>query len=331
MPEVSSSAEALILDTLAGMTIFFYGPNTYELKRQVQQMAEAYVKKAGSGFGLERVDGLSVKPHELSSILQASPFLANSRLVIVDGLALNKAMTDKLAKLMESVPSTTVAVFVDREVDQRTSVFKQLAKADKVVKFDPLSGPKLLAWVRSEIEKLGGSVEPAVVRELVDVAGEDQWRLGGEVNKLVNYDSTVTVKNVRAMVTSSVDQSIFDLVEAMTAGRTAAALAGFRTLLEQRQSEIYVLTMVQWQLRNLLLAKIAPPQMSPSELAKAAGMSPYVAGKMASAQGRMSEKSLRLAYGCAADCEFDIKSGRLKAEVAVEQLIYAVATGVSAR
>lgn len=294
-------------------------------------MVEAYVKKAGSDFGLERVDGTSVKPHELAGILQASPFLANSRLVIVDGLALNKAISDKLAKLMENVPSSTVAVFVDREVDQRTIVFKQLAKADKVVKFDPLSGSKLQSWVRSQIEKLGGSAEPAAVRELVDVAGEDQWRLEGEINKLVNYDGAVTVKNVRGLVASSVEQSIFDLVEAMTAGRTAAAMAGFRTLTQQRQSEIYILTMVQWQLRNLLLAKTAPPQMSPQELAKVAGMSPYVAGKMAAAQGRMSEKSLRQAYIGAADCEFDIKSGRLKTEVAVEQLIYAVATGAGTR
>lgn len=297
----------------------------------MQQMIEAYVKKAGSDFGLERVDGSTVKSHDLSGVLQASPFLANSRLVIVDGLAINKAISDKLAKLMEGVPTTTVAVFVDREVDQRTSVFKQLSKADRVVKFEPLSGSKLVTWARAEIEKLGGSAEPAAVRELVDVVGEDQWRLASEINKLVNYDTTVTVKTVRALVASSVDQSIFDLVEAMAAGRTAAALEGFRILIQQRQSEIYILTMVQWQLRNLLLAKAAPPQMSPQELAKAAGMSPYVAGKMASAQGRIGEKSLRVAFAAAADCEFDIKSGRIKAEVAVEQLIYSVATGAAVR
>ena len=306
------------------MTIFFYGPNTYELRRQVQQMVETYVKKAGSDFGLERVDGANVRAQELVGALQASPFLANSRLVIVEGLALNKAISDKLDGILTAVPKTTVAVFVDREVDQRTSVFKQLVKADKVVKFEPLTGSKLLAWVRAEVERLGGTAEPAVLRELVELAGEDQWRLSGEINKLVNYAPIVTVKTVRAMVAPTVEQSIFELVEAMTAGRTAAALAGFRVLVERKESEIYVLTMVQWQLRNLLLAKTAPAEMSPPELARATGMSPYVAGKMAAAQSRMNEAALKAAYAAAADCEFDIKSGRLKAEAAVEQLIYRV-------
>jgi DNA polymerase-3 subunit delta len=311
------------------MTLFFYGPNTYEMKHQIQQMIDAYLQKAGSDFGLERLDGATAKINELTGALQASPFLANSRLVIIEGLALNKSVGDKLAGLMASVPASTVAVFADREVDMRTVVFKQLSKADKVMKFEPLTGPKLQSWVKSEIQTLGGTAENAAIRELIDVAGEDQWRLGGEINKLVNYDPTITVKMVRELVASSVEQSIFEMVEAMTAGRAGDALAGFRSLLELRQSEIYVLTMVQWQLRNLLLAKSAPQSMTPQELAKAAGMSPYVAGKMMSAQGKLNEATLKTAYAMAADCEYDIKSGRIKGEVAVEQLIYRVASSTA--
>jgi DNA polymerase-3 subunit delta len=174
------------------------------------------------------------------------------------------------------------------------------------------------------VEALGGTAEPAVLRELVEAAGEDQWRLSGEINKLVNFDTQVTSQSIRELVMPSVEQSIFELVEAMADGKTGAALAGYRRLLGRRESEIYILTMIQWQLRNLLLAKTAPPTMSPAELAKVVGMSPYVAGKMAAAQGRMSLPALRKAYVAAADCEYDIKSGRVKAEMAVEQLLYAV-------
>lgn len=308
------------------MTIFFYGPNTYALRQQLAQMVAAYRAKAGSDFGLERVDGAAVKAQELAGALQATPFLATSRLVIVEGVAGNKPVAEKLPKVLERVPATTVAVFVEREVDQRTVAFKTLNKADKVVKFEPLIGPKLLAWVRAEVQRLGGNMEPAVMRELVDLVGEDQWRLAGEIGKLVNYAPEVTSEMVRELVVPSVERSIFDLVEAMTAGRVAAALSYYHALLKQKESEIYVLTMVQWQLRNLLLAKAAPASMSPAELAKAAGMSPYVAGKMMAVQGGLSESGLKEAYKAAADCEYDIKSGRLRAEVAVEQLIYRVAT-----
>jgi len=307
------------------MTIFFYGPNTYELRRQLQEMMATYVKKAGSDFGLERIDGTAVKAHELTATFQAAPFLANSRLVIVEGLAQNKGLGEKIAGIMSQVPASTVVVFADGQVDQRTSIFKQLTKADKVVKFEPLTGPKLLGWVRAEVERLGGTAEPAVLRELVEICGEDQWRMAGEINKLVNYSTVVTSEMIRTLVVPSVDQSIFELVEAMTAGRADVALAGYHRLLDLKESEIYILTMVQWQLRNLLLAKTAPAAMSPQELAKATGMSPYVAAKMAAAQSRTDEEALKRAYVAAADCEYDIKTGRFKAEPAVERLIYDVA------
>lgn len=305
------------------MTIFFYGPNTYALREQLHHMMDAYRAKAGSDFGLERIDGATLKARDLAATLQASPFLASSRLVIIEGAAANKGMADKLADVMAKVPPSTVAVFVEREVDQRTTAFRSLGKADKVMKFEPLAGPRMLSWVKGQIEKLGGKAESSAIRELVDVAGDDQWRLSGEINKLVNYDAQITVETVRALVTPSVERSIFEMVEAMAAGRAAAALSGYHALLKQKESEIYVLTMVQWQLRNLLLAKTAP-NMPPNELAKAAGMSPYVAGKMMAAQSATSEDSLKRAYAAAADTEYDIKSGRVKAEAAVEQLIYRV-------
>ncbi len=114
-------------------------------------------------------------------------------------------------------------------------------------------------------------------------------------------------------------------------GTPVNAVYGFcnmlmRALLDHKESEMYVLTMIQWQLRNLLLAKVAPAGMSPAELAKASGMSPYVAGRMMSAQGSMDERLLAVAYRAAATCEIDIKTGRLKAEVAVEQLIYSASS-----
>src|SRR6516225_8912730 len=102
------------------MTLFFYGTNAYALRQQLQQMVVAYRKKAGSDYGLERIDGAAVKPRDLWAALQASPFLANSRLLIVEGVAGNKLVAEKLGDMLGKVPATTVVVFVEREVDRRT-------------------------------------------------------------------------------------------------------------------------------------------------------------------------------------------------------------------
>ncbi len=307
------------------MTIFLYGPNTYALRQHVASMIVAYCNKTGSNFGLDRIDGATAKPRELVATLQASPFLSSSRLVIVEGLSHNRAAGEKLANALATVPESTVAVFVEPNVDQRTALFKLLSGADKVMKFEELQPPQLLSWCQQEIKKHGGTADRAAINELIGMAGGDQWRLSGEIGKLVNYDSIITTETVRKLVAPSLDQSIFDLTEAMTSGRADVALAAYRKLLAARESELYILTMIQWQLRNLLLAKTAPG-LTAAELAKTAGISPYVATKALAAHKRYDETMLRADYLAAANCEEAIKSGKLKAEPAVEQLIFKVAT-----
>ncbi len=306
------------------MIFFFYGPNAYARNEQLNQMIAQYTKKTGSDIGLERIGGSGVKLETLRADITAVPFLTTSRLVIVEDVASNKAVSPKLAELMAMVPSSTVVVIVEREIDQRTIAFKELKKADKVMKFEPLARPQLVNWIKREVDAVGTSIDSPAVNALIEACGDDQWRLSQEINKLANYDSTISVKSVREMVTPSVEQSIFELVEAMTAGRGDTAIAGYHRLLQMKESELGVLAMIQWQLRNLLLAKTAPG-MTAGELAKATGMSPYVAGKMQTAQRRISQERLVAAFKQAADCEYDIKSGRIKGEVGVEQLIYRVA------
>lgn len=314
-------------ETAAGesVTIFFYGPNSYAMRQQLSEMCGAYLKRAGSDFGLVRLDGASSNLQDLAAALRASPFLATSRLVVVEGLAGNKALAGHVQDLLAMVPKTTVAVFVEPQVDQRTASYKAMSKADKVVKFDVVSGVALATWVRAEVSRLGGTITPAGVRELLDLAGTDQWRVSEEINKLVNYSEDVTEETVRLLVSPNVERSIFKLVEAMTAGRYESAIGDYHGLLRQRENVMMILTMIQWHLRNLLYAKSAPASMPPAELAKTAGMSPYVAEKSLDAQGSLSADIIKDSYRAAADCEFDIKTGRVPDELAVERLIFAVA------
>jgi DNA polymerase III delta subunit len=317
-------------ENCARMTLFFYGPNAYAMRDQLSKMTLEYVKRTGSDFGLERIDGGSVKPRELLASLQAIPFLANSRLVVVENISLNKSGI-KIDDLLAFIPSSTVAIFVETQIDRRTAAYKELSAADRAVEFKAISGPTLSAWIIAEVKRLGGSIERAAAIQLVELIGEDQWRLAEELNKLVNFGLKVTTQAVHELVVAGVEQSIFDLVDAMAAGQTANALNAYRKLLDKRENEIYILTMVQWQLRNLLWGVTAPTELTQAELAKAAGLSPFVAGKVLGARKRYSAGRIEAAYILASEAEFDIKSGRTKAETAVEQLIYRVAVSVSAK
>lgn len=307
------------------MVFFFYGPNSYTARRKLHEMIDTYIEKTGSDMGLERLDGAIISFSALETALMAVPFLASSRLVIIEGLGANKTVADKIGELIKSTPESTVAVFFETEVDQRTSYFKTLSTAAKAVKFAPLSQLQLINWVKAQVQAAGGSIDRGALDLLIEIVGDDQWRLEQEIIKLVNYRAEITTDTIKALVVQAPTQTIFDLVEAMTAGRTKQALLSFRDLLSQKTNELYVLSMIIWQLRNLLLAKTAGDISAP-ELSKAAGLSPYVAGKAMAKQREFDEPTLKRAFLAAVETDYAIKTGQGKPDQLIESLIYQVAS-----
>ncbi len=310
------------------MIFFFYGPNSYEARQQIAKLVRDYEEKSGSNFGLERIDGAKVRPEELNAALQATPFLANSRLVIIEDLGNNKTIAPDIEKFLANIPATTIAVFYDSGVDQRTSYFKTLKDTARAIKFEALSTGKLQSWITAEVAAAGAEIERPALNRLIELAGEDQWRLSNEIAKLAAYRPKITVESVNELVEEGSSETIFNLVEAMTAGKVDVALRGYHDLRTAGQNEMYILSMVTWQLRNLLLAKAAGNTTAP-QLAKTTGMSPYVAGKMLAKRNLFTEEQLKTGFLAAVDTDYQIKTGVGAADVLVEQLILRIAGAVS--
>jgi DNA polymerase III subunit delta len=306
------------------MVFFFYGPNTYAARNKIRRLVDQYRHKAGSDFGLERLDGASVSANDMASALMAMPFLANSRLVIIENLAANKTVSAKIEKLLPQVPGSTIAVFYDPAVDQRTSYFKTMSKLAKPAKFEKLNPAQLRAWIKQEVARLGAEIDQPALDLLLEIVGDDQWRLEQELIKLANANSKISVQYVRGLVVAGTSQTIFDLVDQIVSGQLRPALMTYRQLINERTNELYILTMIVWQLRNLLLAKTAGAITGP-ELAKKAGMSPYVASKVLARRHDFNEDTLKKAYLSAIATEYAIKSGQGESEVLIEQLIFRVA------
>ena len=70
--------------------------------------------------------------------------------------------------------------------------------------------------------------------------------------------------------------------------------------------------------------------MSPAELAKTTGLSPYVASKASARQANFSLEQLRQAFLAAVETEYNIKTGAGAPEELVELLIYEV-SGIKGR
>lgn len=305
------------------MILFFYGPNQYAAKAKLNETIARYKAKNGD-IGLERVDGLVIDAGKLMQLLTTMPFLASSRLVVVEDLGQNKPAYEKIIKELANIPDTTNVIFYERSVDKRTSFFKTLsnlpAGGAKVAFFDELSPQQLVKWLQHQAQELGGSIDAQVAYYLVEQVGLDQWRLSQEIKKLINYKSIVGTKDIDEMVDTQFSGSVFDMIDALALGDTSKALKYYQGLRTMGDDPYKIMGMIGWQLHNILVA-VAGKGLSAAEIAKQAGLAPFVVQKTRVSAASLGIKELRQMYKTLTDTDFALKRSGIDPDIAIEQLI----------
>lgn len=302
------------------MILFFYGANSFAARAKLGQLKAQYIAKNGNDFGLDQLDGERIKLQDLVQQLQAVPFLATSRLIIIENLGKNKTVAEDILERLDDVPESTIVVLYDPDVDKRSKYFKKLSKLPRAAEFKPLAPPAVMRWIEDEAAKIGASIERPAVQELLNRCGDDQWRLQGEITKLATHDTKITKAHVEQLVEMSEEQNVFSFLDSVMAGDLRASLGGLERLQAAGQNEMYILTMILWQLRQVLLAKLSGTTNS-NELAKKASLSPYAAGKAIALARKVDEEVLKDMYTAAVDCEYGIKTGKAKPEELLEGLV----------
>jgi len=309
------------------MVIFFYGEDSYRLKQKVRHLKEKFISASLGDTNLAVLEGKTVAYNEIVRQILAMPFLARTRLVIIENLLSEgkKEIQEKIIDIIKKVPPSTVLLFTETRPDKRLALFKRLLKADKVQEFVLLDDGQLKRWVKKEVEARGGSIESDVINKLTEFVGNDLWRMSNEIDKLTSYNLQLTTENIELLVKSQIQANIFDLIESVAAKNPQRAVKELYKLFDDGQAGIYILTMITYQYRNMLIIKDLMGRIKNANrwvLAQKAGLHPFVVGKCLAACQKYSLKSLQSIYGQIANFDLAIKTGKIEPRVALELLVF---------
>lgn len=276
----------------------------------------------------------------------AVPFLAERRLVIVEGLltrlmprkggALSKAeqaFLDDLIDYLPGLPETTRLVFIEKEALPASHPVVKLAKREQrgyVKRFKLPDAKALPDWIEERARKQGGEIRRGAARRLAAVVGTDLRLLDQEIEKLVTYvnaERAITRDDVETLVPYSQDAVIFDLVDALGQrdGRTAAQT--LHRLLEEGEHPLGLFGMIVRQFRLLIQVKELKKQKraTAKDVAGALGIHPFPARKLHSQATHFTEAQLEMIYRHLSDIDVKIKTGKVEAEVALDLLVAGLA------
>ena len=235
-----------------------YGSDTFLRDAHRKQIADRVVGDADPQICVSNFDA-SAELADVLDELRTLPFLAPRRLVIVrDADAFISAHREALERFLQSPPTSATLMMMPASFPATTRLAKLVKKIGEAIDCSVPARGNLGRWLAKSAGKRGKQLAPDAAELLGAWVGRDLAALDSEMEKLSLYVGdrpTIALADVGAVVTASVGPGAFDLTNAITDAKPAAALKSLAGMLQSRGDEFKTLGMIAWHLRRAMMAK----------------------------------------------------------------------------
>src|SRR3989344_3647016 len=307
------------------MIIFLYGQDSYRSKQKLDEIVLHYKDSGKSGLNLISLDAKDVSFSDFYDNFKISSMFAEKKLIILKNVFAGRNFQEDFVQEVKNIESLkdVVLVYENEGPDARLKLFKTLLKSCKCQEFAPLAGASLKKWAQEEFSKLNQKINLDALDLLLNYAGNDLWRLSGEISKLSNFKKEGVVKkdDVELLVKPRIELDIFKTIDALAAKNKPAALALLHKHLDGGEVPLYLFSMIAYQFKNLLIIKeLAQKGLMYASIVQKSSLHPFVVKKTYYACNQFSFEELKNIYRRIFQVDLDIKTGKVEAETALDLL-----------
>ena len=312
---------------------FLFGNDEFAIGRKLKEFESDFTDPTSADMNTARLEARSVSEDDLNNAVNAMPFLAKRRLVLLQNPSAkynNPSTRKKFFEFLEKAPDTARLVMfesVEPKEAERHWLVKWAEKNNKLIQAKAFMLPRLKdmpGWMINETKNQGGKLDPRAAEMLKDMVGVDTRQAGMEIAKLlayVNWARPVTAQDVEAVCIVTSQQSVFDFVDALANGNGKSAQHLLHRLLES-EDEFALWGMVVRQFRLLIQAReILDARGNQNDVARALGVHPFVAEKTTQQAARFSIESLEHIYRKLLAIDEGVKTSQITLDLAMDTLV----------
>jgi DNA polymerase-3 subunit delta len=326
---------------------FLYGNDDFAIARRLKEIASGFPDSTSADMNTARLDARLMADDELNNAVNALPFLAAHRLVLLANPSARYSTPParkKFEEYLSNAPETARIVMYE---PVETKTYKDKSREEKddekhwLVKWGRKAGVKLerhalpaewqmTGWIVNEAREQGGEIVPQAAAKLAEMSGVETRRAAQEIAKLlayVNWARPVRVQDVEAVSIVSAQESVFDFVDALAAGNGRTAQRLLHRLLEN-EDPFSLWGMVVRQFRLLLQAReIIEAHGGKDQVASALGVHPFVAEKTAGQAQRFSLPVLEKIHHKLLEIDEGVKTSQVTLDLALDTLVVEMTRG----
>lgn len=301
-----------------------YGEENY-LKKQYRDRLIKAMLPDGDTMNYACFEGKGIDVRAVIDLAETLPFFADRRVLVLENSGFFKTGGADLAEYIKDLPETAFFLFVEKDVDKRSKLYKAVKAKGHVTELPYQDAGTLKKWILSLVKKEKKQISGETLNALLDKTGTDMENLQKELEKLFCYTlerEAITIEDVNAVCVTQISNHIFDMVNAVADKKQKRALELYYELLALKEPPLRILFLMTRQYRILYQVKdLLKKGCGRKEIAAKAGLHPFAAGKYMDQAKHFHTKELRFILEEGAAMEECVKTGRLTDSLAVELFI----------
>ena len=326
------------------MLYILSGEDDFSITRELDTIKKSIGDQEMLSTNTNILDGKIITVDEFRAVCESAPFLSEKRLVIVQGLLEkfgvkapgNRSKTVKKTEQQPAVyeafgncifklPPSTILVLIEAELKDSNPLLKMISVKAKIRNFPLLKAQELRQWVTNHIVAEGSKISAPALNLLIRLIGSNLWVMSSELNKLATYayGRQIEEKDVKALVSYTQQNKIFDLVDAIMEFKANEAETLLQQQMEKGAAAAYLLTMIYRQMRLIVRARELKRQgLREPEMRQRLGVpSEWVVKKTLEQAARYSMPRIKQVYQQLLDTDIAIKTGKYTEELALNILV----------
>jgi len=297
------------------MIIFLYGPDTYRSRQKLNEIIEHYKKVHKSGLNLKYFDLQKSSYQDFKDEIQQASMFKEKKLLVLKNIFSNPDFKIKFLEQGKNFVKSDdiILIYEENKISESDSFSKFLKKEGKSQEFKLLEDYRLKNWVKKEFDNCQTEIDSKALGRLIDYVGNNLWQMANEIKKLVSYKKKgkIEAADIKLLVRPKIETDIFKTIDAIASKNKKQALFLLHKHLEKGDSPLYLLSMINFQFRNLLMVKTSQKP----------DLHPYIIKKASWQARKFSFEDLKKIYQKIFQADLGIKTGKIEPETALDMLI----------
>lgn len=337
--------EADIRNNRIPHVVLLHGQESFLVDWARDRLLSVYLEEAVRAMDLTVFEEQTFSVAEIHAACETVPLVSPRRVVLLEepaplwkqGARSVSEEARAFAGYLEDLPQTLLLIIVSHEDEEarrekgRTALYKAVEENGTVYEFTPLAQPDLVKFVQKRFRAVGKDVPGSLIRRLIAQSGYldkdvdyTLYHLENDIRKILFHagDSDVTEEDIELCLSATLEQGVFQLLDAIAANRKGEALHRLHDLLRGGDHPMRIGALLVGQLEIMLMgAEMRSEGAGLTETAKALKVNEYRLKKAMQAAGHYDEKTLRRILYEALCIEGEIKTGHMSDEMALEMFI----------